>query len=54
MAVSPIANSMGKKIAKTGVSRVPKPKPEKKVSRDAIAAIRGMSKYSINFPNSSF
>jgi hypothetical protein len=38
--VSPIASSTGKNNIKTGVSKVPKPKPEKKVSKEAKKAIK--------------
>ena len=34
--VAVIANSAGKKIKKTGVNKVPKPKPEKKVRIEMI------------------
>ncbi len=44
IAVKPMASSMGKKMAKTGVKSVPNPKPEKKVRSEANAATAGMMK----------
>jgi hypothetical protein len=38
-AVDAIAISIGKKMANTGVSNVPNPNPEKKVSNDAAKAM---------------
>src|SRR5262245_40035022 len=42
MAVSAIADSSGKKSAKTGIRIVPSPKPEKKVRQDAPKAATAM------------
>jgi hypothetical protein len=42
-----MAISTGKKIAKTGISRVPSPNPEKRVSPDEIRAARQMIGYSM-------
>jgi hypothetical protein len=38
---------MGKKIAKTGVSIVPNPKPEKKVSREVMSAAKQIMMISV-------
>ena len=45
-----IAKSTGKNIMKTGVSIVPKPKPEKKVNMAVIKAAKPMISISINYP----
>jgi hypothetical protein len=44
--VRPIATSTGKKTMNTGVRKVPKPNPEKKVKMATINATAGMMKYS--------
>lgn len=41
--VIPMANSTGKKAIKTGVNKVPKPNPEKKVKTDAPNATNGIA-----------
>lgn len=46
-AVSKMDISGGKKRMNAGNKIVPKPKPEKKVRIDAIKAVKGMIKYSI-------
>jgi hypothetical protein len=47
--VKAMATSMGKNSIKAGVRMVPKPKPEKKVRREATAATKAIIKYSIFF-----
>lgn len=42
IAVRPTASSIGKKSAKTGVNKVPRPNPEKKVRSEAPAATKGI------------
>jgi hypothetical protein len=42
-----MAASTGKKIANTGMRRVPRPKPEKRVSPEVIRAAKQMTTYSI-------
>ena len=44
MAVKAIAVSIGKNIIKTGIKIVPKPKPEKKVRKEAAKAAIGIIK----------
>jgi hypothetical protein len=41
-----IATGTGKKSAKTGISRVPRPNPERKVTTATPRAARGMTIYS--------
>jgi hypothetical protein len=48
-----MANSIGKKSANTGVSKVPRPKPENKVSPEPRKEIRQMIKYSTAVKNYS-
>lgn len=45
IAVKPIAISIGKNKTKTGVNIVPKPNPEKKVSKEAPKAKKMTIKY---------
>jgi hypothetical protein len=46
--VSAMANSVGKKIIKTGVRMVPNPKPEKKVSMETPKATKDKISMSIS------
>jgi hypothetical protein len=47
--VSATATATGKKIATTGMSRVPSPKPEKRVSNEARKAVITMIAVIISF-----
>ena len=47
MAVKVIARSTGKKIANTGISNVPSPKPEKKDKSDATSETAAIKIYSM-------
>ena len=50
MAVKATATCMGKKSAKTGIKRVPSPKPEKRVNPEAMSAEIEIIKYSMFNP----
>jgi len=52
MAVAAMAISIGKKMAKTGMRSVPKPKPEKKVRPATTRATTQIIRYSIMISSS--